>query len=364
MTPTDQIIAAPRSPYAENRREATVSYTALLRRHRTALGLIFAGTLLLSQLSTLLGNKVYRSEAILEVTGINQDFLNTKGVNQLSGDAYIETQTRLLTSSPVVDRTAQLLGPKVAPAIASRQTLSALLSGWLGQPAGNQASQGEAVVQGMLADAQVKVDGTSDLITLTVLGPEPQLTADTANMLIAQYIEQSQQVGGDSAGSTNRFLLAQLADARQNLRDSENELQGSSRQAGIVIPNASQESVAADPSSKEVRYDRLKKAVKADRDIYQAMQQRVKQAGIVAALKSSDVRVVSPATAQPSPYRPILGLNLALGLLFGIALSTGYILLRERKDAGLPIPGHRFGLDHQQLPVELAQKPFAKNRRS
>ncbi len=65
---------------------------------------------------------------------------------------------------------------------------------------------------------------------MTVLGPEPQLTADTANTLTAQYIEQSQQSRGYSAGNTNRFLMAQLADARQKLADSENDLQQYARQ--------------------------------------------------------------------------------------------------------------------------------------
>jgi succinoglycan biosynthesis transport protein ExoP len=504
MSPTQQIVPAPRLPdcghagrafleiaqpaFAGGRRAELVNYAALLRRHRTALGIIFVAALVLSLLCTLIGNKVYRSEVILEVTGINQDFMDTRGVDptasQLSGDAYIETQTKLLTSPPVVQRTVQLLGPKVPSAIVARQSLSGLLSRLSGQPAANQVAGGEAVVLGMLSDAKVKVDGTSDLITLTVLGPEPQLTSDTANMLTAQYIELSQQVRGDSAGNTNRFLLAQLADARQNLRDSESELQDYARQAGIVIPSASQESVAADKlrqiqsdlaraeteeaetrsqvesshtnpaetmpqvlddpslrdnrarlvelrrqladlsvtltpanykiqqllaqiadleqqsarqraniirrlgvqnaetarrkqlltsayqqqlgvvsdqSSKEVRYDSLRKAVDADRDIYQGMLQRVKQAGIAAALKSSDVRVVSPATAQASPYRPSLLLNLALGLLFGMALSISYILVRERNDASLRIPGQ--SVRQLNLP-ELAVVPSARIRSS
>jgi succinoglycan biosynthesis transport protein ExoP len=117
-------------------------------------------------------------------------------------------------------------------------------------------------------------------------------------------------------------LLAQIADLEQ---------QSAHQRANIIrrlgVQNAEtarrkqlltqvyqqQLSVVSDQSSKEVRYDSLKKEVDADRDIYQSMLQRVKQAGIVAALKSSDVRVVSPATAQPSPYRPSLPLNLALG---------------------------------------------------
>jgi capsular exopolysaccharide synthesis family protein len=500
MTPTQQIISAPRppdgrhtgrasieiahQPFASNRRQASVNYTAMLRRHRPAMAIIVGGTLVLSMVYTLLGHKVYEAEAILEVTGINQDFMDAKGVdptaNQVTGDAYIETQTKLLTSPPVVQRTAELLGPKVAPAIAARQNPMGSMLGWFGQPVAATPGAGEAVVLAMLADAKVKVDGTSDLIIVTVLGPEPQLTADAANTLTAQYIEQSQQARGYAAGNTNKFLMAQLADARQKLADSENDLQQYARQTGIVIPSASQESVAADKlreiqtdlakaeadeaetksqvesshtsspdaipqvlddptlrdnrarlaelrrqlsdlsvsltpanykiqqlqaqitdleqqsahqrfniirrlgvqnsetarrkqlltqayqeqlsvvsdqSSKEVRYDSLKKEVDANRDIYQSMLQRVKQASIVAALKSSDVRVVSPATAPASPYRPSLPLNLALGSLLGVGFSTGYILLRERNDASLRTPGQ--SVRQLNLP-ELAVVPSAR----
>ena len=98
----------------------------------------------------------------------------------------------------------------------------------------------------MLGDAKIKVDGTSDLISLTVLGPEPQLTADTANTLTQQFIEQAQDARGYSAGNTNKFLESQMADARKKLQDSENDLQEYARKTGIVIPNESQESVAAD----------------------------------------------------------------------------------------------------------------------
>ncbi len=76
-----------------------MNYSALLRRHRSAVATIVGATLLLSVLYTLVAHKVYQSEAILEVMGINQDFMNSKEVDptssQLTGDAYIETQTKL-----------------------------------------------------------------------------------------------------------------------------------------------------------------------------------------------------------------------------------------------------------------------------
>jgi capsular exopolysaccharide synthesis family protein len=464
--------------------EPSVNYSALLRRHRAAIAVIIGGTLLLSVLYTLVAHKVYKSEVILEVTGINADFMDSKQVDPNSsmttGDQYIETQTKLLKSPPVVQRTAQILGPKVPAAIAGDQGIVGTVRSWVGSPEPATAAEGEAVIFDMLGDAKIKVDGTSDLISLTVLGPDPKLTADTANTLTEQFIEQAQDARGYAAGNTNKFLESQMADARKKLQDSENDLQDYARKTGIVIPNESQESVAADKlreiqndlakaesdeaetksqvetsktapaesmpqvlddptlrdnrarladlrrqradlsvtltpanykiqqldaaiadleqqsarqrsniirrlgvqdsqtarrkallaaayqqqlgvvsdqSSKEVRYNILKKEVDANRDIYQSMLQRVKQASIVAALKSSDVRVVSPATPGESPYRPSLPLNLSLGLLFGIAFTGCYILLRERNDASLRSPGQ--SVKHLNVP-ELAVIPSAR----
>jgi succinoglycan biosynthesis transport protein ExoP len=502
MTPTQQIIPGPRMPEGRNsgrstaielsrpggsnrpQPEASVNYAALLRRHRTAITLIMGGSLLLSVLYTLVAHKVYMSQVILEVTGINQDFMNSKEVdptnNQATPDEYIETQTKLLKSPPVVQRTAVVMGPKVPGAIAAKQGIFGTIRGWVGDSPAATPAEGEAVVFNMLDDAKVKVDGTSDLITVTVLGPEAQLTADTANTLVDQFTQQAQDARGYASGNTNKFLTTQLSDARKKLQDAENALQEYARQTGIVIPSETQESVAADKlrqiqtdlakaetdeadtkaqvetsksapaesmpqvlddptlrdnrarladlrrqlsdlsvtltpqnykiqqlnaqiadleqqstqhrsniirrlgvqnsetsrrkelltkayqqqlgvvsdqSVKEVRYNILKKEVDANRDLYQSMLQRVKQASIVAALKASDVRVVSPATPANTTYRPSLPLNLGLGFLLGLVVAGCYTLLRERNDASLRSPGQ--SLKHINVP-ELAVIPSAR----
>jgi succinoglycan biosynthesis transport protein ExoP len=502
MTPTQQIIPGPRMPEGRNsgrstaielsrpmasnrpQPEATVNYAALLRRHRFAIAMIMGGSLLLSVLYTLVAHKVYKSQVILEVNQMNQDFMNSKEVdptsNAATSDEYVETQTKLLKSPPVVQRTAVTMGPKVPAAIASKQGIFGTVRGWIGDAPAATPAEGEGVVFNMLDDATIKVDGTSDLITVTVLGPEPQLTADTANTLIDQFIQESQEARGYASGNTNKFLVAQLADARKKLQDSENALQEYARQTGIVIPSETQESVAADKlrqiqsdlakaesdeaetkaqvdtsknapvesmpqvlddptlrdnrarladlrrqlsdlsvtltpqnykiqqlnaqiadletqssqhrknvisrlgvqdsetsrrkallarayqqqlgvvsdqSVKEVRYNILKKEVDANRDLYQSMLQRVKQASIVAALKASDVRVVSPATPARTTYRPSLPLNLGLGLLLGLVFAGCYTLLRERSDVSLRSPGQ--SVRHLNVP-ELAVIPSAR----
>jgi succinoglycan biosynthesis transport protein ExoP len=502
MTPNQQIIPGPRlpevrqggrsgsieisRPAAGNRPhpEASVNYSALLRRHRKPVAMIIGGTILLAILYTLVAPKTYKSEAILEVMGINQDFMNTKDVDptatQVTGDEFIETQTKLLKSPPVVQRTAQLMGPSVPGAIAEAPGLIGKIRGFFGVAPATTTAEGEAIVLDMLNGAKVKVDGTSDLITLTMTGPTPKLTADAANMLTEQFIEHAQDVRLNSAGNTNKFLASELDGARKKLQSSEDDLQNYARQTGIVIPSDSQESVAADKlrqiqtdlqkaeadeadtkaqvetshsspaeampqvlddptlrddrarladlkrqladlsvtltpanykiqqlnaqiadleqqaahqraniikrlgvqnsettrrkqllgaayqqqlgvvsdqSAKEVRYNILKKEVDANRDIYQSMLQRVKEAAIVAALKSSDVRVVSPAEAAKRPYMPNLILNLGLGLLLGMVFSTCYILLSERNDASLRSPGQ--SVRHLNVP-ELAVIPSAR----
>ena len=464
--------------------ETTVNYSALLRRHRNPVLAIIGGTLLLAVLYTLVAHKTYKSQAILEVMNQNGDFMNSKDVDPtasaVTGQDFIDTQTKLMTSPPVVLRTAEILGPQVPASIAGSQGLMGRLHKLFGESTTPTTADGEAVVLSMLSGAKVKEDGTSDLLMLTMTGPDPKLTADAANTLTEQFIEHAQEVRMSSAGTTNKFLASELADARKKLQTSEDDLQTYAKQTGIVIPNESQESVAADKlrqiqsdltkaesdeadtkaqaetsaknpvdalpqvlddqtmrdnrarlsdlrrqlsdlsvtltpanykiqqlnaeiaeleaanakqranivkrlgvqnseterrkqllsaayqaqlgvvsdqSSKEVRYNILKKEVDANRDIYQSMLQRVKQAGIMAALKSSDVRVVSPALPAKTPYQPNLWLNLAIGLMAGLVFSTVYILLSERNDASLRTPGQ--SVKHLNVP-ELAVIPSAR----
>ena len=230
--------------------ETSVNYSALLRRHRNAVLSLLGGTLLLAVLYTLVAHKTYKSVAILEVMGQNGEFMNTKDVDPtastVSGQDYIETQMKLLTSPPVLQRTAEILGPQVPSSIVGSQGVTGRFHKLFGGSTAPTAAEAEAVVYNMVSGAKPKEDGTSDLITLTLTGPDAKLTADAANTLTEQFIEHAQEVRMNSAGSTNKFLASELADARKKLQSSEDDLQAYAKQTGIVIPSESQESVAAE----------------------------------------------------------------------------------------------------------------------
>jgi capsular exopolysaccharide synthesis family protein len=66
------------------------------------------------------------------------------------------------------------------------------------------------------------------------------------------------------------------------------------------------------------QYTSLKKQAQADRDLYDSLYAKIKESGIAAASKSSNIRVVERASVLDHPTRPRRLLNLLLGTLFGI----------------------------------------------
>src|ERR1700750_1470762 len=100
--------------------EVKIEYLRLLRRHRFAVMTILALCLLVGSVYALFGPKSYRSETVIEITGINQDFMNTRDADPYAGgvtpDAYLETQIMLLKNEAVADRVVAVMAPKVPPA--------------------------------------------------------------------------------------------------------------------------------------------------------------------------------------------------------------------------------------------------------
>jgi len=70
------------------------------------------------------------------------------------------------------------------------------------------------------------------------------------------------------------------------------------------------------------RYTALKKEVQTDVDLYNSLYAKIKEAGIAAASKSANIRLVDPAMVPDSPKSPRRMLNLAVGLPIGYALLT------------------------------------------
>jgi len=87
-----------------------------------------------------------------------------------------------------------------------------------------------------------------------------------------------------------------------------------------------------------VQYNILKREAEANKQLYDGLLQKLKEAGISAGLHSSNIRVVDPALAPMSPSRPQKTRNILLAVLIGLVGGVGLALLREYLDNTVKTP--------------------------
>jgi capsular exopolysaccharide synthesis family protein len=96
---------------------------------------------------------------------------------------------------------------------------------------------------------------------------------------------------------------------------------------------------AASESQMSVQYDILKREVDANLSSYQDMLQKVKDLGLAAALRTSNVRIVDEAIAPKRANSPNLPLNVVLSLFTALSFAICYAVVSERSNQNLRHPG-------------------------
>jgi succinoglycan biosynthesis transport protein ExoP len=119
-----------------------------------------------------------------------------------------------------------------------------------------------------------------------------------------------------------------------------NDYEESARREKLLADSyARQSQIVTQEAERGIQYNILKREVDSNRQLYEAMLQRVKEAGIASALRASNIRIVDSAEPPKFPYKPNLLLNAAIGLLAGLFLGVAFIVIRERADRTLQEPG-------------------------
>ncbi len=93
-----------------------------------------------------------------------------------------------------------------------------------------------------------------------------------------------------------------------------------------------QENQANRIAEQSVQYNILKREVDTNKQLYEGLLQRLKEAGVSAGLKASNVRIVDAAAAPQKPAKPKVLLNLAMGIVLGLGLGVGGAFLQEYLD--------------------------------
>ena len=81
-----------------------------------------------------------------------------------------------------------------------------------------------------------------------------------------------------------------------------------------------------------IQYNILKRQVDTDKQLYDGLLQRMKEAEVSAGLKSSNIHIVDEAEPPTAAYKPKKILNMGLALITGLILGIGLAFLTERLD--------------------------------
>ena len=130
--------------------------------------------------------------------------------------------------------------------------------------------------------------------------------------------------------------------------------QAMKREQGIVIARAQEEVNAAKQNqdalqrrldqekssaymgnSKAVEYSLARREYESNRSLYDGLQQRLQEAGIIAGLHSTNIRKIDPADAPDFPSSPRKSVNLTLGLLCGLGIGLLLSLMVEALDTNI-----------------------------
>lgn len=89
---------------------------------------------------------------------------------------------------------------------------------------------------------------------------------------------------------------------------------------------------------KLVQYNILKRESETNKQLYEGLLQRIKEAGISAGLRSSNIRVIDKALIPSEPIRPRKALNILLATFAGLIGGVGLAFLREYMDNTVKTP--------------------------
>jgi capsular exopolysaccharide synthesis family protein len=83
---------------------------------------------------------------------------------------------------------------------------------------------------------------------------------------------------------------------------------------------------------KAIQYNILKREADTNRELYKGLLQRMKEAGIAAGIKASNIQLIDQAELPIAPYKPNRRLNLTLALFVGLFLGIGLAFFFEYLD--------------------------------
>jgi succinoglycan biosynthesis transport protein ExoP len=207
-----------------------------------------------------------------------------------------------------------------------------------------------------VTDAQTQLSGKEALYRMATAGevddlpgvPEDSVLQDLERKktdLDEQYADAANQYGPNfpkvlRLKDQETQIDADLVKARQVVVDGIREDYNTAQSHVEILQEAldKQKAEANDMAEKLVQYNILEHDAEANKQLYDGLLQKLKEAGITAGLRSSNIRIVDPALVPTSPSRPQKARNILLALLVGLIGGIGLAIFREYLDNTVKSP--------------------------
>ncbi len=218
------------------------------------------------------------------------------------------------------------------------------------------SSQKLADLNKQLTDAQTDRINKEAVYQLAQAGNYDAIAAVRESVVIQDILKQQSTLSAQYTDALNQYgpkfpkvvrLQAQLKDLDQlvarektNIANQVEAEYHGSRQRELLLKQAldQQKADTNQMAEKLVQYNILKHEAEANKQLYDGMLQKLKEAGITAGLRSSNIRVVDPALIPTGPTRPNKTRNIMLSVLVGLIGGIGLALLREYMDNTVKTP--------------------------
>lgn len=206
------------------------------------------------------------------------------------------------------------LNKQLTQAQADRIQLEAYLDKVKSGPDSLPQISADPVIQELTKNlAQSRADYAQVLGLYGTNHPNAKRLEQQINELQAQLDKQRRNIMGDIKTS---YAAAR---AREGLMN--NEMSGTTRKLSLMA-----------------QFNALKKEANANSELYNNLYAKIKEAGIAAASKSSNVRVVDQAQVLDLPTRPRRMLNLAIGFIGALLVGFVVAFVREGVDTTIRTP--------------------------
>jgi len=199
----------------------------------------------------------------------------------------------------------------------------------------------DAEADRIVKEAEYHVAQTGDSDKIATIAPNTLIASlrMQQEQLKVQLAQLSQEFGPkypklvqveDQLKQANQSLASEILNAQEHFRSQYEISAGAEAKIDKAFEDQKQKAYALSEGLDQ--YGIMKREVQAGNDLYEDLQKRIKEAGVIASLSAPTVDVIDVANLPTAPVSPKISVVILLSLIGGLGLGGGFALAADALD--------------------------------